>query len=129
MAGMFCGSLIAGPCANLIGRKYASLFGTCGSLALGYSLFSGAQYVWMMHMGRFFQGAGLGFSTTISTIYIMEVITLCDFKSKHLVKGSQCGNFRILLSFRFYVKSTLENFKVLKVSFLPFFELSILLIW
>ena len=71
--GMLFGSLIAGPCANLIGRKYASIFGTCGALALGYSLFSGAQFVWMMLLGRFLHGAGLGFSTTISTIYIMEV--------------------------------------------------------
>lgn len=73
--GMLMGSLIAGPCANLIGRKWTSIFGTCGALALGYSLFAGAQYVWMMLLGRFMQGAGLGFSTTVSTIYIMEVAT------------------------------------------------------
>ena len=29
--------------------------------------------------------------------------------------GSQCKNFRIFLSFRFYVKSTLENLDVLKL--------------
>ena len=71
--GMLFGSLSAGPCANTIGRKWTSVFGTCGSLAIGYSLFSGAQYVWMFLLGRFMQGAGLGFSTTVSTIYIMEV--------------------------------------------------------
>jgi len=74
-AGMLFGSLIAGPFANLIGRKYASIFGTCGTLALGYSLFAGAQFPWMMLLGRFLHGVGLGFSTTISTIYIMEVAT------------------------------------------------------
>ena len=71
----FC-SLIAGPFANLIGRKYASIFGTCGTLALGYSLFAGAQFPWMMLLGRFLHGVGLGFSTTISTIYIMEVMNM-----------------------------------------------------
>lgn len=71
--GMLFGSLIAGPTANCIGRKWASIFGSCGALAVGYSLFAGAQYVWMMLLGRFLTGVGLGFSTTISTIYIMEV--------------------------------------------------------
>jgi len=73
--GMLFGSLSAGPCANFIGRKWTSILGTCGSLAIGYSLFSGAQYIWMFLLGRFMQGAGLGFSTTVSTIYIMEVAT------------------------------------------------------
>ena len=78
--GMLFGSLIAGPCANFMGRKWTSIFGTCGSLAIGYSLFSGAQYVWMMLLGRFMQGAGLGFSTTVSTIYIMEVRPISKLK-------------------------------------------------
>jgi len=73
--GMLLGSLIAGPFANLIGRQWASIIGTCGCLAIGYSLFAGAQYVWMMLLGRFMHGAGLGFSTTVSTLYIMEVAT------------------------------------------------------
>ncbi len=72
---MLFGSLIAGPCANLIGRKWTSIFGTCGMLALGYALVASAQYEWMMLLGRFLHGVGLGFSTTVSTIYIMEVAT------------------------------------------------------
>ena len=39
-------------------------------------------------------------------------------------KISQCGNFMIFLSFRFYVKSRLENVKVLKLPFLQFLRLS-----
>lgn len=74
--GMLLGSLIAGPFANLIGRQWASIIGTCGCLAIGYSLFAGAQYVWMMLLGRFMHGAGLGFSTTVSTLYIMEVSSI-----------------------------------------------------
>ena len=33
---------------------------------------------------------------------------------------SQCGNFMIFLSLRFYVKTILENLDVLKLQFLPF---------
>ena len=32
---------------------------------------------------------------------------------------AQCGNFRIFLSLRFYVKSILENLEFLKLPFLP----------
>ena len=76
---MLLGSLMAGPFANLIGRQWASIIGTCGCLAIGYSLFAGAQYVWMMLLGRFMHGAGLGFSTTVSTLYIMEVRIIFKF--------------------------------------------------
>ena len=80
--GMLLGSLMAGPFANLIGRQWASIIGTCGCLAIGYSLFAGAQYVWMMLLGRFMHGAGLGFSTTVSTLYIMEVRIISKFVLK-----------------------------------------------
>ena len=35
--------------------------------------------------------------------------------SKKVLALSQCGNFRIFLSFRFYVKSILENLEVLQL--------------
>ena len=46
------------------------------------------------------------------------------FNFKHVFQNWQKvsfsnGNFRIFLSFRFCVKSTLENFKVLKLPFFP----------
>ena len=50
--GMLGGSLAAGPLANLVGRKWASIFGTCGSLALGYALIPFAQYLWMLLLAR-----------------------------------------------------------------------------
>ena len=80
--GMLMGSLVAGPFANLIGRQWASIIGSCGCLAIGYSLFAGAQYVWMMLLGRLMHGAGLGFSTTVSTLYIMEVRIISKFVLK-----------------------------------------------
>ena len=42
------------------------------------------------------------------------------------VDDTQCGNFRISLSFRYYVKSILVNQEVVK---LPFLLLRVLLIW
>ena len=46
--------------------------------------------------------------------------SVCESSLSMLMQGNleQCGNFKIFLSFRFYVKSTLENIEVLK---LPFF--------
>ena len=41
-----------------------------------------------------------------------------DFEFTYMV--AQCGNFRIFLSLRFYVKSILEHIEVLK---LPFFAI------
>ncbi len=73
--GMLAGSLIAGPLANLVGRKWASILGTCSSLALGYALMPFAQHLWMMLLARFMMGAGLGFSTALSTLYVMEIAT------------------------------------------------------
>ena len=45
------------------------------------------------------------------------------------VNVAQCGNFRIFLSFRFYVKSTLENLEVLKLPFFAYLGLWFFLIW
>ena len=42
---------------------------------------------------------------------------------KGIGSKTQCGNFRIVLPLRFYVKSILENLKVIKLPFLPFIEL------
>ena len=52
-----------------------------------------------------------------------EQLTLCrDIRrrGKNKVHKPHCGNFRIFLSLRFYVKSILENIEVLKLLFLPF---------
>ena len=46
--------------------------------------------------------------------------TVCFGKHKDKVQSAQCGNFKIFLSFRFYVKSILENLEVVKV---PFFAI------
>ena len=47
-------------------------------------------------------------------------------RKKKVATSQQCGNFRIFLSFRFYVNLILENLEVLKLPFLPFWGLWIL---
>ena len=50
-----------------------------------------------------------------------EQLTLCrDIRrrGKNKVHKPHCGNFRIFLSLRFYVKSILENIEVLKTGYL-----------
>ena len=44
----------------------------------------------------------------------------CVLFQKSKSNNAQCGNFMILLSLRFYVKSILENLEVLKLPFLEF---------
>ena len=56
--GMLAGSLIAGPMANLVGRKWTSILGTCFTLSLSYSLIPFAQQLWMILLARFLMGAG-----------------------------------------------------------------------
>ena len=56
--GMLFGSLIAGPMANCVGRKWTSILGTCLTLSLGYALIPFAQQLWMILLARFFMGAG-----------------------------------------------------------------------
>ena len=50
-------------------------------------------------------------------------------KNEFLLWVARFESFRIIQSFRFYVKSILENLEVLKLPFLPFLELLIFLIW
>ena len=42
---------------------------------------------------------------------------------------TQCGNFRIFMSFKFYVKLTLENREVLNLAFFAILGLWFFLIW
>ena len=58
--------------------------------------------------------------TNLSLVYRVDRVVIVT---------TQCGNFRIFLSFKFYVKPILEDLGVLKTPFLPFQGLQILLIW
>ena len=54
---------------------------------------------------------------------LLEWQTWTGDGKKGIGSKTQCGNFRIVLPLRFYVKSILENLKVIKLPFLPFIEL------
>jgi len=73
--GTLFGSLFAGPISNWVGRKWTYVVGVCGTLSTGYILIALAQAQWMMLLGRFLHGAGVGFATTIATVYTMEIAT------------------------------------------------------
>ena len=64
-------------------------------------------------------------------VLIANSVANCRYftKGKCLRQFAQCRNFRIFLSFRFYVNSVLYNVEVLKPLFLLFLGLWILLIW
>ena len=47
-------------------------------------------------------------------------VTLCNMKFREKDYTSQYGNFKIFLSFGFYVKSILENLEGLELPFLQF---------
>ena len=49
---------------------------------------------------------------------LMGSLQVCKF-----VQRSKCGNFRIILSLRFYVKSILENVEAKKLTILQFYRL------
>ena len=60
------------------------------------------------------------FQTTRATTKLYKYVHIL-LSSYMDVFWTQCGNFKIFLSLRFYVKSILENLEVRKLPFLPFF--------
>ena len=54
--------------------------------------------------------------TEVETLQFTKLIS----RKIYICRGTQWGNFRISLSFRFYVKSILENLELLRI---PFFTL------
>jgi facilitated trehalose transporter len=122
---MLMGSLIAGPIANLIGRKWTCIFGTCGCLASSYALIAGAQWLWMLLLGRFLHGTGLGFSTTVSTIYIMEIATP-DMRGRMAVVPAIAGTLGVITC---HILGSFLNWQWLAIVFaslnVPFFLLLI----
>ena len=65
----------------------------------------------------------LGLYEFLKTKFILVILTNWQ------VSPTQCGNFRIFLLLRFYMKSILKNLGVQKMPFLQFLRLSILLMW
>ena len=55
--GMLAGSLVAGPAADLVGRKWSCVFGTCLMLMLGYALIPTVR-IFLVHISE----DGVGFT-------------------------------------------------------------------
>ena len=56
-------------------------------------------------------------------VFILLLLMFGPFSAVLPAHFAQCWNFRIFLSFRFFVKSILENLEVLKLLFLQFYGL------
>lgn len=71
LIGALFGAFFNGIATNKGRRK--ALFITCGLYALGAFLFVVAQSIWMVLLGRFISGLGLGLSSVSVPLYISEI--------------------------------------------------------
>ncbi|KAL0937071.1 MFS monosaccharide transporter [Colletotrichum truncatum] len=71
--GTFLGALIAGDCADLIGRRLTIVMG-CGIFSIGVILqISGNGQLVLMTLGRLIAGLGVGFESAVIILYMSEV--------------------------------------------------------
>ncbi|KAF9875405.1 hypothetical protein CkaCkLH20_07225 [Colletotrichum karsti] len=71
--GTFLGALIAGDCADLIGRRMTIVMG-CGIFSVGVALqISGTGQLVLMTIGRLVAGLGVGFESAVIILYMSEV--------------------------------------------------------
>ena len=74
--GAFVGGFIAGFIMEKIGRKKMLWIVTSANFFIGYVFIFFAADVWMLYIGRFFGGVGLGFQVTTSAVYVVEISTI-----------------------------------------------------
>ncbi|KAL4857034.1 H(+)/hexose cotransporter 2 [Chlorella vulgaris] len=65
-------SLFAGHITRHFGRKITMIVGACWFLA-GAGLNAGAQYLWMLVIGRIFLGFGVGMANQVVPLYLSEM--------------------------------------------------------
>ncbi|KAF6821997.1 hypothetical protein CPLU01_12275 [Colletotrichum plurivorum] len=120
--GTFFGALIAGDCADLIGRRLTIVMG-CGIFAIGVILqISGNGTLVLMTLGRLVAGLGVGFESAVIILYMSEVaprkirgavvsayqfcITIGLLLANCVVYGTQnrsdSGSFRIPIGIQFF---------------------------
>ena len=73
--GMIIGSLLAAPLSDKAGRKVAIILGVGVTYLISYTLFVFPVNLMLLYLARMMHGAGVGVSTSISTLYIAEVST------------------------------------------------------
>ena len=65
--------LIAGTVMDSFGRRGGTLFCTGPAYFIGYLLIGAANNIFMLVIGRFLTGIGLGLTLSIPTVYIVEI--------------------------------------------------------
>jgi SP family sugar:H+ symporter-like MFS transporter len=70
--GTFFGAIIAGDCADFIGRKFTILLG-CFIFTVGVIIQTASSSVSTLVAGRFIAGLGVGFESAIVILYMSEI--------------------------------------------------------
>jgi SP family sugar:H+ symporter-like MFS transporter len=70
--GTFFGAIIAGDCADFIGRKFTILMG-CFIFIIGVAIQTSSSSVGVLAAGRFIAGLGVGFESAIVILYMSEI--------------------------------------------------------
>lgn len=75
-AGTFFGALIAGDCADIIGRKF-TIVGGCLIYIIGVVLQIATSGLGLIVAGRLIAGIGVGFESAIVILYMSEIVSWC----------------------------------------------------
>ena len=73
-AGTFFGALIAGDCADLIGRRTTIIIG-CAIYIVGVVLQIASSGLGLIVAGRLIAGLGVGFESAIVILYMSEIVS------------------------------------------------------
>ena len=71
-AGTFFGAIIAGDCADFIGRKW-TIVAACVVFSVGVVMQVASTSVGLLVAGRFIAGLGVGFESAIVILYMSEI--------------------------------------------------------
>jgi len=74
--GAILGCLISIPSLTFLGRRGASLYIMSAAYILGFILIGATTLPWLIILGRFFGGIGLGLTLSVTPVYLVEVTTL-----------------------------------------------------
>ena len=127
IGGLAIGSFLSIPCSKYIGRKLTVVSSSLIT-TLGLLLIAGASNSVYLIAGRFLQGVGVGFSTTVLAVYLCEISPppvrglLSSFEGVYQVIGALIVYvFGIFLSFRWLaiVGIVVTLFNALTILFVP----------
>jgi MFS family permease len=82
-AGTFFGALIAGDCADMIGRRTTIIIG-CGIYMVGVILQVASHGLGLIVAGRLVAGIGVGFESAIVILYMSEIVSGKHFRKSFL---------------------------------------------